>query len=696
MKRYTPSLLSEMTGLPLASASLEVLLAGTSTRAVLYANDDLGGPTVPNPAPNGAPFFVPDGRYDLKGRSAGRSNNVPDVDLFDLFEQNRRLEACENGEAGALGSLRSDLADPLQAPGLIATAPDWTLGQKDADLPYDAMQKVPLAMRAAIIDGTSALDVAAHINAAITAAKIAGYRTVRLSRGRWNVGALIDSQGIDLVGDGRSTVLRTIGAIATVPAVPGGAHQGQTVWLRAGSSLRDVLIDQNLYSGGVVASAASDVGCERVRVENGPINGIGLHAFHFLNCTRWRLHQCSAYKVSFQTQIWTCTDGVVSHSFFERGHCGVFEAGCRRFLAVGNVILDMEDVGLDAEGGEGILFLGNYASRCANGEASLFEDASGAGIGNHDCVFASNILRRQASYTHRDGTVKPCSPSAGAMMVASLSPGARGIAYTGNQVTVQVGWAFFTNVWNGPDQGLVVMGNAIHLFAGAGGVLVTSGAGGLQYLNNHHQIDGVGGTRFTFKNMRGGAVLDNVFRCTAVPSDYLVLLYSDQASMQACEFFGNKFFGAEGKAVKHDSFVSGFGTFRLGANDLSEHAVPAGGLLCTNNGVPQYAGLKLLVAEASTGASAAVDFDAFSFVGTTTQTRPMIAWKYYLNRGQPVNAYQGLYISGGVRSLFGSGPSSGLSTNPNEYATFTGSTMTVTKTSSPNTSVLELELTSQA
>lgn len=109
MKRYTAELLSEVTGLSLVGATLQVVVPGTNTRVTVYANDDDAGDTVVQPIANGVGFYVPDGRYDLLATGPRGTRRIPDVDMFDLFEQNRRLEAVENGEPGALGSLRSDL-----------------------------------------------------------------------------------------------------------------------------------------------------------------------------------------------------------------------------------------------------------------------------------------------------------------------------------------------------------------------------------------------------------------------------------------------------------------------------------------------------------------------------------------------------------------------------------------------------------
>jgi hypothetical protein len=109
MKRYTADLLSETTGLALVDASLQLMVSGTNTPVSLYATNDTSGPPIQQPVPNGMAFYTPDGRYDLVARGPRGTKRVRELDFFDGVEQNRRLEAVENGEPGALGSLRSDL-----------------------------------------------------------------------------------------------------------------------------------------------------------------------------------------------------------------------------------------------------------------------------------------------------------------------------------------------------------------------------------------------------------------------------------------------------------------------------------------------------------------------------------------------------------------------------------------------------------
>ncbi len=109
LRRYTADILSETTGLALTGATLQVVQPGTSTRVPVYVANDAGGATVAQPIPNGTAFYVPDGRYDLLATGPRGTKRIPQVDLFDGFEQNRRLEAVENGEPGAPGSLRADL-----------------------------------------------------------------------------------------------------------------------------------------------------------------------------------------------------------------------------------------------------------------------------------------------------------------------------------------------------------------------------------------------------------------------------------------------------------------------------------------------------------------------------------------------------------------------------------------------------------
>lgn len=117
MKSYNNQVLSDATGLSVVGAKITVYQAGTKLLATIFVANDPDGDTLSNPFKTGDEglfqFFAVDGRYDIGvsyGARAGRT--LFDVELVDVLGYAQRLEAVENGEPGAMGSLRSDLAQP--------------------------------------------------------------------------------------------------------------------------------------------------------------------------------------------------------------------------------------------------------------------------------------------------------------------------------------------------------------------------------------------------------------------------------------------------------------------------------------------------------------------------------------------------------------------------------------------------------
>ena len=103
MKRYTDTVLSIATGLPLIGATVTVYLSGTTTKATLYASNDEAGATLPNPVINrgGFSFYAKDGKYDLAIKAGLINRLLPDVDIYDLEELSRLVrERPAKGDPG--------------------------------------------------------------------------------------------------------------------------------------------------------------------------------------------------------------------------------------------------------------------------------------------------------------------------------------------------------------------------------------------------------------------------------------------------------------------------------------------------------------------------------------------------------------------------------------------------------------------
>lgn len=130
MKRYTNEVLSVTTGLSVIGATVAVFLAGTTTLATLYAEDDpLSTPTL-NPFATGFlgefEFYADDGVYDLRVTRAGRVVVLPNVELVDLVAFRDLINQIPVGPSDStftsLASLKA--ANPLvhRSPRLAAPA----------------------------------------------------------------------------------------------------------------------------------------------------------------------------------------------------------------------------------------------------------------------------------------------------------------------------------------------------------------------------------------------------------------------------------------------------------------------------------------------------------------------------------------------------------------------------------------------
>lgn len=248
MKYYTADILSEQTGLSLIGATLQVVVPGTTTRVTLYATDDEGGATVNQPVPNGVGFFAPDGRYDLIAIVGTRTRRVPLVDMFDGFEQNRRLEAVENGEPGALGSLRADLLAPTGTGKVgwrssAAGALQRALASKLEDFGLSVTEFMTPSQIAAARGRGNPVDCTDAFNAAFEQARVQG-RTVTVPDGIYLCGNLLFGTQNTLGQSSSPLGLQGQSKIGTIiRALPGLTGTLLKSWSLAGISFQDFTID---------------------------------------------------------------------------------------------------------------------------------------------------------------------------------------------------------------------------------------------------------------------------------------------------------------------------------------------------------------------------------------------------------------------------------------------------------------------
>lgn len=136
MRSYSNVVLSDATGLSVVGAQITVYQTGTNDLATLWPADDVDAAPMVNPFRTDGRgefiFYAADGRYDIAVRFGARAiRTVRDIELVDALAYVHRLEAVEDGEPGAIGSLRSDLVSTegnfltaLTSAGVVSLTPE--------------------------------------------------------------------------------------------------------------------------------------------------------------------------------------------------------------------------------------------------------------------------------------------------------------------------------------------------------------------------------------------------------------------------------------------------------------------------------------------------------------------------------------------------------------------------------------------
>lgn len=572
---------------------------------------------------------------------------------------------------------------------------------------YPVERNYPPAVRAAVAAGLYAASANDYIDLAIAAAAAGSYASLQFGPGTHPIDRAIKSvPDLDIVGHptpGR-TVIKSLNAMPNIVEL-GGFHQGQSLWLRAGSAIADITFDQNGFGGGVVAYDEAGIFCRRVEVRNGPNTG-GNQAFLMTGVVGGAIEDCRTHRVQFSAQIYGCAMFDTIRGEFRQSYSGPFYAGSTDCQMTGVKCYDMEDVGCDVEGGRNMDVQGNYAEGCANGEFSLFPDLTGAGIGCHNISFTNNKFLRRAVYLHRDGTYKPVNPDCAALQVQGISPNSTLIYIANNHgvVNADAGSFLLIDGWGGSAVQDVRIGPNPCRYEGTGPAIATPvGTPGLQLV-----ID-IGCTAAQevasyVKNMSAGSV-SGIMRFGFVPDDYGLILYSDTPQGETCVVDNLKIHGAGEKAVKVDQFNSPAGTYTLGPGcdfNASGPAVANGGLTVTSNGVPYTRGYVRRRLDTSGGTSSVYDFANDDLVGTEAGERPVVNWRHdIIVDGALRNVFEGTYASasagdGVARSRDGTGTGQGQLADAANYVAVSGSTVTTTRQAGTNTSTYTLSYTTGA
>ncbi|MCH2238892.1 MAG: hypothetical protein MK060_13495 [Blastomonas sp.] len=596
------------------------------------------------------------------------------------------LASSDSGKGGSLVTLRRGLS----------------VQREFDDLTYNGTYLMSSAIRDAVRAGTHSTAINEAIEDAFAAAAALNYTAVRLPEGIYPQAAgetiLQIPAGMTLAGDpNRKSVIKMLGAITAGSTAPSfGAQQGQNIWMRAGSALVDIAIDGGGVGGGVVASVENNILCRNVHT----FNGYGAQSFHLVGVEGFELVDISGHLNLFGTQIWVCQDGRIINPKFDQMVAGVFLAGSERVTCSNPYTTNMEDVGLDIEGGIDCKIEGGYSSACKNGELAIFRDGTreiGSGITKNNSITGVKV-RRTATFVDRDGDTVATDTTLGAVYFASWDEGAIGVKVHNNDITVEAGagytWYLAGNQSYSVD---AEFSNNKVRFEGTGALFnVPAKVPGFRHTGNEYLITAAVATSANFKNISGGAFDGNVFRCEVAPSDELIYFFTDAAMASPCSVNGNKFFGAGQFAARFDAFNAGDGVFICANNQWSDKPVVNGGITVSANGNPKWRNEVLLLSdEDTTNTTSTFDFGSLPFLSTPSFGTPYIRVDHAIHiGGAQRNQYDYYYTAGDLISANGSGSGSGKTSNPAFYITFSGDTATVTKTVAANQSVLTLTLNS--
>jgi hypothetical protein len=308
--------------------------------------------------------------------------------------------------------------------------------------------------------------------------------------------------------------------------------------------------------------------------------------------------------------------------------------------------------------------------------------ATGGSVGAWTATVAINSSAFSA-YTS-GGTASPAgSPGGAGLYLTSATNGQTQICFSKNTIRADVGNAFLVNQLYSPgsefDCGFIVDGNE---FSSTATLHTVQTAWNIQVRGNLFR--GLVGAELNinyFKDCSEGVWDSNLYFYTNTPSGsvYALQYYTDVAAAHmptAPQITNNRFVNCGDNAFKHQAFTSGVGAV-LSGNLFTTGYTANAGCTVTTDGYPVLRGQKLY----------------YTFTGTTTAALNLTA---VVALGNSLTYSEGLlncfaggvlganysftYASNGptVISRDGSGTGTGNPTSATRYATFAGSTITVT------------------
>ncbi|NBJ19774.1 hypothetical protein GT625_13670 [Burkholderia thailandensis] len=488
--------------------------------------------------------------------------------------------------------------------------------------------------------------------------------------------------GVRFFGNGEGSKLT---ALNNMPAYGpwGSAHQGQSVLLNGdGACVEGIYIyGANFNAGGVGTFNFYRNRISKCLITNtGNSQGTMSTSSQYLNASENTIIYAPG---SDGMEGWQCAFSNWENNIIDVvGAGGIFITDCASCLISGNTVTNCGDVGVDMEGGVNCLATGNTVGSCCNGELTWFGNGTGSGRVPTSCSFTGNNVIRSATYqAGLTRTATPCNASAGGMRVVTVTAGQEAISFNGNNVYAQSPMtALYVDDLGGSNCGVSIVGNT---FTSQGTLFRINRAYDIKIqANNFHGIGAASALENIFKNCDLGLFEGNTIEYeTTKNTNYALRYYTDIAITNSPTISNNIFKNCGMFAFLHDPFVSAIPAY-VEENTFAESPQTNGGMDSTANAYPIYRNqvLNILINENNTGTAVSVDLNTISALKGNT---PPLNWgrgSLGCVDGNFGNLYNVTYDAGAVHiySDNGSGSASGLTASTSRYATFSGSTITIT------------------
>lgn len=481
---------------------------------------------------------------------------------------------------------------------------------------------------------------------------------------------------IQLIGTGRSSQLLATADMTLSRTTTN--NQGQMLEVKRAESVH---IQQLFFNGGgnkagaVVFSGATNCSIRQCIIDNAPeVQAIMLADENSVEPGNIRLLENTITRVKHGIQLWRASECLVSGNRVDQvSGGGIWQAICTDCVYSNNIISNCGDVGLDLEGGENCLAIGNHVKRCSNGELAVFRGLVGDLTTEKGLCFRGNVLDREPTYTTISGVEVACNDY-GAITVHSVSDDAEDIQFLHNTIRTNGFPAIYTNDIDSTDCGVVIRGNDIRVLSDTEAFHIT--AKGILVDRNVFRFAVANSKANSFKNATDSILSHNQFIYeSGKTTEYALHLYTDQLCNNVL-IQGNEFVGCGELACKVEAYKSDKKTFIIQENSFSAKPVRNGGVLITGSYGAKYSNQSLhILLSPTSGGINLLTMPCFN--ANNVNNAPFITG--YLDiivNGLKKNLYNIQLYANRLVSRDSSGKPSGMLNDSTYYATFTGTTIT--------------------